>query len=280
MIRLLSRDPTWKHFIPGGLRPALRPLKRKLIGGPNALRPQHVVRGIGLALLRASSREFRAYTDIFVPEFERAADWQSGLRDSHYLLYAVARSLRPAVIVEVGSARGKSTCTLALACRQNRHGVVYAIDPHERNPWTDLGVTGDSHEFLRARLRLYGLEAWCQVIRASSAQAASGWSRPIDLLFIDGDHTYVGVKHDFEGFQPWLTPTAIVLFHDTTWEYYRDNPYYRQDIGVPAYMTELQQAGYHSVTIDAAPGLTLLCPQPGGFDFLPGSLDRSVARGG
>jgi predicted O-methyltransferase YrrM len=275
---LRLREPAWNHIIPHDLRPALRPLKRQLLGARDALQPQHIVCGIGLALLRASSPEFRAYTDIFVPRFERAADWQSGLRDSHYLLYAVARALRPGVVVEIGSARGKSTCTLALACSQNQHGMVYAIDPHEPNAWSDLGVTGDSYEFLRARLRAYSLGAWCRVIRATSAQAASDWSRPIDLLFVDGDHTYEGVKQDFEAFRPWLSPTAVVLFHDTTWEYYRSNPYYREDIGVPAYMAELQRAGYHSVTIDAAPGLTLLCPRPGGFDFLPDSLDRSVAR--
>jgi predicted O-methyltransferase YrrM len=231
------------------------------------------MRGIGLTLLRASSHEFRAYTDIFLPEFERKADWRSGLRDSHYLLYAIARALHPRIIVEIGSARGKSTCTLALACRQNGYGTVYAIDPHEPNAWTDLGLTGDSHEFLQARLRAYGLYDWCQIIRKRSAEAAREWSQPIDLLFIDGDHTYDGVKCDFEAFRHWLSPAAVVLFHDTTWEYYRDNSYYREDIGVPAYMAELQRAGYHSVTIDTAPGLTLLCPRPGGFDFLPGKPD-------
>jgi len=231
------------------------------------------MRRVCLALLRLSSHEFRAYTDIFVPEYDRKADWQSGLRDSHFLLYAVTRALRPRTIVEIGSARGKSTCTLALACRQNAYGTVYAIDPHEPNAWTDLGAAGDSHTFLQDRLRAYGLRDWCEIIRKTSADAAREWSQPIDLLFVDGDHTYGGVKRDFESFRHWLSPSAIVLFHDTTWEHYRDNPYYRDDIGVPAYMAELQRAGYHSVTIDAPPGLTLLWPRPGGFDFLPASRE-------
>jgi len=42
-------------------------------------------------------------------------------------------------------------------------------------------------------------------------------------------------------------------------------------------MAELQRAGYQSVTIDAPPGLTLLWPRPGGFDFLPASRAQLTA---
>jgi predicted O-methyltransferase YrrM len=179
------------------------------------------------------------------------------------------RASRPAVVLEIGSARGKSTCSLALACRQNGCGKVYSIDPHTQNSWTDVGVGENSYAFLKARIREYHLEQWCEVVVATSAVAAQNWARPIDILFIDGDHTYEGVKFDFSVFEPWLTPKALVLFHDTTWEYLRNNEYYRSDMGVPRFMRELQGRGYHSATIDAPPGLTILVPKPGGFIFVP-----------
>jgi predicted O-methyltransferase YrrM len=36
----------------------------------------------------------------------------------------------------------------------------------------------------------------------------------LDLLFIDGDHTYAGVKQDFEMFSPFVREGGVIGFHD------------------------------------------------------------------
>jgi hypothetical protein len=41
----------------------------------------------------------------------------------------------------------------------------------------------------------------------------------IDVLFIDGDHSYEGVKLDFELYSKILSPRGIILIHDTDGEY-------------------------------------------------------------
>jgi predicted O-methyltransferase YrrM len=229
----------------------------------------NVVHAAVHAALRAVSSEHRAHTDLFVRKYADRVDWKSGVGEGLHTLYGLARSLRPTVVVETGSARGKSTCALALACRQNGHGKVYAIDPHLPNDWSEYHTDGDNLSFLRRRLADYGLDGWCEVIRGTSETAAKTWDKPIDLLWIDGDHTYDGVKLDFELFGRFLKPTALVVFHDSMWEYLRGNEYYREDMGVPRFLAELKDRGYHSVTLPCVPGMTVLQPRVGGFDFVP-----------
>ena len=38
--------------------------------------------------------------------------------------------------------------------------------------------------------------------------------RPIDLLMIDGDHSYEGVRRDFELYAPLVREGGLVAFHD------------------------------------------------------------------
>ena len=45
------------------------------------------------------------------------------------------------------------------------------------------------------------------------AQELAG-TRCFDFLFIDGDHSYDGVRRDFELFSPWVEPEGVIAFHD------------------------------------------------------------------
>ena len=222
-------------------------------------------RRVCYALLRRTSAEVFAYTDLFVSPYNARIDWKSGLGECVHLLYGWVRATKPAVVVEIGSARGMSACAMALACRQNHSGRVYSIDPHSVNDWNDDGTGGNTYEFFVDRLQRYKLTEWCEVIRATSDQAAIKWDRPIDLLFIDGDHTYEGVKRDFDLFLKWVRPTGIVAFHDTLWGYY---PNGRPGMGVPRFLDELRDRGFHSVTANAFPGFTFLYPMAGGFPYI------------
>ena len=54
--------------------------------------------------------------------------------------------------------------------------------------------------------------------------AAVTRQRNIDLLFIDGDHTYGGVRADFDLWSPLVRPGGLIAFHDTVVNGTRDEP--------------------------------------------------------
>ena len=185
---------------------------------------------------------------------------RSGLGQSVWLLHGLVRSLQPEVCIEIGSATGWSTCHIGLALRENVRGRLYAIDPHASTDWNDPGAT-DSLPELRQNLRRCMVEHYVEIVRAYSAEAACGWTRTIDFLFIDGDHSYAGVKRDWDLFSPFLAPFGVTVFHDATWGLHEPN---RPDMGVPRFVEELRCAGYPVITIDRDCGLSLVQARVGG----------------
>lgn len=192
-------------------------------------------------------------------------DFNTGLGESAWLLHGLTRSLKPETCVEIGSARGWSTCHIGLALRERFHGKLYAIDPHRSTNWNDPG-TAETERYIRQHIRVLGLESYVEIVRATSEQAAQNWTRPIDLLFIDGDHSYEGVKRDWELFLPFLRSFGIVVFHDTTWEIHGPN---RPDMGVPRFVDDLRKAGHPVITLDRDCGLSFVQNKIGGIPLVP-----------
>jgi predicted O-methyltransferase YrrM len=184
-------------------------------------------------------------------------DFSSGLGNSAWLLYGLVRAMMPTVCVEIGSANGRSACFIGKALKDNRSGTLYAIDPHEATKWNDSGAV-ESLNKLRENLANVGLDGHVKIIRKSSQDAAKEWTLPIDLLFIDGDHNYNGVKHDWEHFAPHVTRFGVVVFHDTLWELNRDSKWYRADMGVPRFVDELRQQGYPVLTLARDYGVSMV----------------------
>lgn len=50
---------------------------------------------------------------------------------------------------------------------------------------------------------------------ALSQDLAATWREPIDLLFIDGDHSEEGCRRDWDGFHAQVSADGVVLIHDS-----------------------------------------------------------------
>jgi hypothetical protein len=119
-------------------------------------------------------------------------------------------------IVEIGSFKGRSTVMLAKVASHYRLDPVVAIDPHNSPILLDHHPDSESssyQDFLDS-IHAAGVSDYVEPHVAYSTVAAGSWSRPIRLLWIDGDHSYEGAKKDLDGFFPHLVSLGVVAFHD------------------------------------------------------------------
>ena len=187
----------------------------------------------------------------------------SGLGEGAWLLFGLVHAMRPTVCVEIGSARGQSACYIGMALKRMNHGHLYAIDPHETTAWNDVDP-GDTYAELRRNLRAAGVDGRVTIVRSYSSDAAKDWTLPIDLLFIDGDHSYDGVRRDWDLFAHHVREFGLVVFHDTLWERRPDPNWRREDMGVPRFVDDLRRRGFPVITFDQHYGISAVQPVIGG----------------
>lgn len=129
-------------------------------------------------------------------------------------LYQLAQlESRNGVIVEIGSWKGKSTILLASGSMKVGGEKVYAIDPHK--PLAEEGYVEDTEAEFHKNIKAAGVQDHVVPMVMTSEEAAKGWSKPIRLLWIDGDHRYEQVKRDFLLWSPHVVEGGIIAMHDT-----------------------------------------------------------------
>lgn len=69
-----------------------------------------------------------------------------------------------------------------------------------------------------------------------TVELIKSFDKKFDLIFIDGDHSYEGVKKDLELYNKFLSPTGVILFHDIIHSEWHTN----MNCGVPELWDELK----------------------------------------
>ena len=161
---------------------------------------------------RASSRQHWRVLREVSAIYERAFPCDltdEDLRDFLGFLYLAVRTLRPRVIVQTGTAIGTSTVAMALGLRDNGSGRIWTIDPEPdeyfgikepvaaaRKAVADARLAANVtfvHGYSTvpldsSRMRLPDAPTW-QLTRVPPYGS-------IDLLVVDGDHTFLGCYLD------------------------------------------------------------------------------------
>lgn len=128
-------------------------------------------------------------------------------------LNRLARGRR--VVVEIGSYLGASA--LALAADNASSGMrLYCVDTWENDAMSEgkRDTFADFEKNTRQyRESIVALRGFSQ----EQARILASRERNIDLLFIDGDHSYEGALGDWESYSGMLRTGSIVAFHDYGW---------------------------------------------------------------
>ena len=129
------------------------------------------------------------------------------------------RTLKPSTVLEIGTSMGGTLFLWTRLAQPN--ATIVSVD-------LPGGKFGGGYSFLRIPIyrRFARREQTLHLMRANSHQDATLKQvksrfglHQVDLLFIDGDHTYEGVKMDWEMYSPLVREGGLVVFHDVAGNY-------------------------------------------------------------
>jgi predicted O-methyltransferase YrrM len=155
------------------------------------------------------------------------------------LLWKRAEGLRDATVAEIGRSKGCSTLLLAAALGEGSH--VYSYDLHVK---ATAGAESDAE--LRSVLERYGLADKVTLVVGDSRTAETPPAQ-CELVLVDGDHSYEGVRADFEAWHERVRPGGHMLFHDAV-----GGQLSRPHDGVVRFVEELERDGRGFVRRGAA----------------------------
>ena len=130
-----------------------------------------------------------------------------------FLQWLIAES-KPITYVELGVHTGNSFCAAADALRiLSQESKCYAVDTWEGDH--QAGYYGeDVHKELKEYIYKNRYNNVTLIRKDFNAAVCDFSDESIDLLHIDGLHTYEAVKNDYETWLPKMSSKGIILFHD------------------------------------------------------------------
>lgn len=127
---------------------------------------------------------------------------------------AIVEELKPKTLLEIGTNKGGTLCVLARLATPD--ATVISLDL----PGGEFGGGYRGYHvplfksFTHAKQKLHLLRGDSHSEEMKAAVTEALGTQKLDLFFIDGDHTYQGVKKDFENYSGLVRSGGVIAFHD------------------------------------------------------------------
>jgi predicted O-methyltransferase YrrM len=207
----------------GGLLDRILPARliQALVAARFRRRPADILEGIGPGLNRKPNldnrpQDLEVFGDI---GFEHLAVLYSSTSLDHAIssmtvrqgayLFGLIRQMRARKVVEIG--RFKGGTTLIMAAAMGNHGHLWSIDIGYKESYMNPGRSWDA--MLSDALVAFGLSN-VEILVGDSRTIEVDFGGEVDLATIDGDHSYEGVRSDFERFGRCVRVGGSILFDD------------------------------------------------------------------
>lgn len=128
-------------------------------------------------------------------------------REIDYLDMLLCMLPKNAKILEIGTFKGQ---TAIFMCKLRKDVTITTIDPHVGIP--EHPELFSTEEEVKSNIESQGFQN--RICHVPVSSHCFFTAENFDLIFIDGDHTYQGVRDDFNKFFPNLKDKGIVAFHD------------------------------------------------------------------
>ena len=129
-------------------------------------------------------------------------------------LYKQVCELHPQRVLEIGTARGGTLYLWTQAATEDALLVSVDLPEGDFGGAYPLSRVPFYKEFARPRQTMHLLRTDSHLPATLEQVQSLFGSEPVDFAFIDGDHTYEGVKQDFEMYAPLVRKGGLIGFHD------------------------------------------------------------------
>jgi hypothetical protein len=182
--------------------------------------------------------------------FEAKHDVPSAWKGHEIIANYLIRYLTPNIFVELGVHNGFSYFSFCQSVFETKSKTkCFAVDN-----WTGDKHAGFYEDYVFQQVNSHNHNNYLnfsKLLKMNFDDALNQFKdNSIDLLHIDGLHTYEQVKHDFNSWRPKLSDDAVILFHDVN--------EFRDDFGVHQLFEELKKIYKYHVIFPFAHGLGLI----------------------